>query len=46
MEEKATDELYPYYNKEDLILLSSIRNFYTHKEDEFTSAQFDLAKEN
>lgn len=40
---KATDEFYPYYDG-FFNLLSTIRNFETHREDAFTSAQFELAK--
>ena len=40
---KAADEFYPYYDGV-LTMLSSIRNFQTHKEDAFTSSKFELAK--
>ncbi len=40
---KATDEFYPHYDGV-LTLLSSMRNFQTHKRDAFTSSKFELAK--
>ena len=39
---KAADELYSYFDGL-LTMLSNIRNFQTHKEDAFTSTQFELA---
>jgi len=42
-QKKVADEYYPYYDGV-LTLLSSIRNFQTHKEDAFTSSHFELAK--
>jgi hypothetical protein len=40
---KTCDEYYLYYD-ETINLISSIRNFETHRDDAFASAQFDLAK--
>ena len=42
---EATDEFYLYYD-DVITLISSIRNFETHREDAFASSQFDLAKRN